>query len=147
MTDNYQDYDDLELYDSVIESLEINHKRKTITFSLLKVISRLDRNEGRNFTYKVKQGILSFEGVLFASVPYNLEIGEWSEFYRSALLTSSTLIDRYMSKTNEELKHIYLGIDKGNEYNKLDIVCNKFKLELEPEEYILHDDFDWLYEE
>ncbi|WP_145035823.1 hypothetical protein [Paenibacillus sp. Y412MC10] len=147
MIDNYQDYDDLGLYDSVIESLEINHKRKTITFRLLKVVSRLDRNEGKNFTYKVKQGILTFEGVVFANVPYNLEVGEWSEFYRSALLTSSNLIERFKKKSTGELKHIYLGIDNGNEFNKLDIVCNNFKLELESEEFILHDNFDWLYEE
>lgn len=147
MTDNYKDYDDLELYDSVIESLEINHKRKSISFNILKVISRIDRNKGRNFTYKVKQGVLSFEGVIFTNFPYNMEIGEWSEFYRSALLTSSTLIDRFKNKTNQELKHIYLGIDNGNEFNKIDIVCSTYKIKLEAEELILHDDFDWLYEE
>lgn len=50
---DYRDNDDLYLYDSVIESLELNHRDKSITFHILKVIDRVDRNQG--FTYKVKQ--------------------------------------------------------------------------------------------
>lgn len=41
----------------------------------------------------------------------------------------------------------YLGIDNGNEYVEQDIICESFAKELEPEEYILHNDFVWLYEE
>ncbi|MGN7356901.1 hypothetical protein ACTHPF_06005 [Paenibacillus sp. SAF-054] len=147
MTNDYKDFDDLSLYDSVIESLEINHKNKTIVFRILKVVGRLDRNEGRNFTYKVKQGALMFYGVVFGNTPYNIEIGEWSEFYRSAVLDSSPLIDKFINRSEKPLIHVYLGIDNGNELNKIDIICNTYKLELEDEEYILHNDFEWLFEE
>lgn len=82
----------------MIESLEINHKTRTLSFRLLKVVSRLDRNEGRNFTYKVKQGSLIFHSVLFTNFSYGLEWGEWSEFYRSAILDSSDLLNRFQNR-------------------------------------------------
>ncbi|MEK4978165.1 hypothetical protein [Bacillus sp. FSL K6-6540] len=147
MNQEYKDYDDLQLYDSVIESLEINHKTRTLSFRLLKVVSTLDRNEGRNFTYKVKQGSLIFHSVLFTNFSYGLEWGEWSEFYRSAILDSSDLLNRFQNRSNKSLKHVYLGIDNGNEYREIDVICSKYEMQLEDQEFILHDDFDWLYEE
>ena len=42
--EDYKDNDDLELYNSVIEELCINHREKSITFQILKTISRLDRH-------------------------------------------------------------------------------------------------------
>ena len=147
MNPEYKDYDDLQLCDSVIENLEINHKTRTLSIRLLKVVSRLDRNAGRNFTYKVKQGNLIFYGVLFANLTYGLEWGEWSELYRSAILDSSELLHRYQHRTEKSIKHIYLGIDNGNEYREFDIICTKYEMQLDDEEFILHDDFDWLYEE
>jgi hypothetical protein len=147
MNTDYKDKDDLHLYDSVIENLEVNHKERLVSFKLLKVVSRLDRNEGRNFTYKVKQGRLLFSGVLYCNLSYGLEWGEWSEFYRSAILESSDLLNRFKTRSENNVKHIYLGIDNGNEYREFDIVCSNFELQLDDEEYILHDDFEWLYEE
>lgn len=149
MKQDYKDFDDLGLCDSVIENLQINHKTRSLSFQLLKVVGRLDRNEGRNFTYKVKPAKLVFHGVLFSNFSYGLEWGEWSEFYRSAILDSSNLINRYIDKnrTTESLKHIYLGIDNGNEYREFDIICLRHEMVLKQEEYILHDDFEWLYED
>ncbi len=149
---NYRDNDDLFLYDSVIESVEVNHKNKSIVFHILKVIDRIDRERG--FTYKVKLGILTFTEVLYATIPYSMELGEWSEFYRSAVLDSSELLEKVkkcpnpaLEKIKEQLKHVYLGIDNGIEYKEIDIICQKFSLELGSEEFILHDDFHWLYDE
>lgn len=149
---DYRDNDDFFLYDSVIESLEVNHKDKSVVFKILKVIDRIDRERG--FTYKVKLGILTFTEVLYATIPYSMEFGEWSEFYRSAVLDSSELLEKVKKRPNpalkkikEQLKHIYLGIDNGFEYKEIDIICQKFSLELGSEEFILHDDFDWLYDE
>lgn len=149
---DYRDNDDLFLYDSVIESLEVNHKNKSIVFHILKVIDRIDGERG--FTYKVKLGILTFTEVLYATIPYSMEIGEWSEFYRSAVLDSSELLEKVKKRPNpalkkikQQFKHIYLGIDNGFEYKEIDIICQKFSLELSSEEFILHDDFDWLYDE
>ncbi len=145
MQDDYKSFDDLQLYDSVIENVLIDHKHRTLKFVLLKVISRVDRKA--NFTYKVRRGELLFSGVLFTNFSYGLEWGEWSEFYRSAILDSSTLIERYKPKSRGKINHIYLGIDNGNEYREIDIVCQHYALSLEDEEFILHDDFEWLYED
>lgn len=83
-----------------------------------------------------------------------MEFGEWSEFYRSAVLDSSELLEKIKKRSNpatkkiqEQLKHIYLGVDNGDEYNQIDIICSNFSLELGSEQFILHDDFDWLYVE
>lgn len=146
---DYRDNDDLFLYDSVIESLEVNNKNKSIVFHILKVIDRINREQG--FTYKVKLGILTFTEVLYATIPYSMEIGEWSEFYRSAVLDSSELLEKLKKRPNpalkkikEQLKHVYLGIDNGIEYNEINIICQGFTLELESEEFVLSDDFQWL---
>ncbi|MFP5109534.1 hypothetical protein ACSU6B_22685 [Neobacillus sp. C211] len=145
--EDYMDNDDLELYDTVIEELCINHREKSITFKILKPISRIDRPGG--FTYCVKKGTLKFENVIYANIPYSFEWDEWSEFYRSAVLNTSNVIDKLPAKAkeNKAIKHIYLGIDYGVDYKELDIVCSDYYITLEEEEYILHDDFDWLYEE
>ena len=145
--EDYKDNDDLELYNSVIEKICFNHKEKSITFQILKTLSRLDRHDG--FTYRVKKGTLKFENVVHGKIPYSFEWDEWSEFYRSAVLESSNVIDNVIeiAKKNKHLKHIYLGIDYGVEYKEIDIVCSNHYLLLEDQEYILHDDFDWLYEE
>lgn len=90
--EEYKDNDDLGLYDTVIEELCINHREKSITFQILKPISRIDRKGG--FTYRVKKGSLKFENVIYANIPYSFEWDEWSEFYRSAVLENSNLIDR-----------------------------------------------------
>lgn len=149
---DYRENDDLFLYDSVIESIEVNHKDKSVIFHILKVISRIDREQG--FTYKVRIGILTFTEVLYANIPYSMEFGEWSEFYRSAVLDSSELLEKIKKRSNpatkkikEQLKHVYLGVDNGDEYNQIDIICSNFSLELGSEQFILHDDFDWLYVE
>ncbi|MEK5255258.1 hypothetical protein NST74_17480 [Paenibacillus sp. FSL F4-0125] len=145
MEADYKKNDDLQLYDSVVEKLAIDHKSKTVQFNILKVVGRIDRNEGRNFTYKVKEGLLKFHGVVYANIPYVMEWNEWSEFYRSAVVPSSKLLESFKQRVNDnELKHIYIGIDNGNEYNELDIICKDYSIELKPKEYILHDDFDWL---
>lgn len=89
---DYKDSDDLYLYDSVIESLEINHREKLVTFHILKVIDRIDRGNG--FTYKVKHGVLTFTKIVYATIPYGMEFGEWSEIYRSAVLNSSELLQK-----------------------------------------------------
>lgn len=145
--EDYKDNDDLELYNSVIEELCINHREKSITFQILKTISRLDRHGG--FTYRVKKGTLKFEDVVHANIQYSFEWNEWSEFYRSAVLESSNVIDnvRESAKGNKHLKHFYLGIDYGSEYKEIDIICSNHHLLLDDQEYILHDDFDWLYDE
>jgi len=147
LMEDYKGNDDLELYDTVIEELCINHRKKSITFRILKPISRIER-QGR-FTYRVKKGTLKFENVINASIPYSFEWDEWSELYRSAVLNTSNLIDRIPAKEkeNKTIKHIYLGIDYGVDYKELDIVCSDYYLILEEQEYILNDDFDWLYEE
>jgi hypothetical protein len=97
----------------------------------------------------VKNGILKFENVVHATIPYSFECDEWSEFYRSAVLENSNVIDNLPEKAkgNKVIKHIYLGIDYGTDYKEIDIVCSNYYLSLEEQEYILHDDFDWLYEE
>jgi hypothetical protein len=147
----YKAYDDLGLYDSVIESLTVDHKNKSITFKILKVVGKVDRSNGRNFTYRVRNATLTFYGVLFANVPYGMEWDEWSEFYRSAILSSSKTLERIKrlpigEDVKNKLKHIYLGIDNGNDYKEIDIICSNYSLTLQDEEFILHDDFDWLYE-
>ncbi|MEG0774050.1 hypothetical protein [Clostridium sp.] len=149
---DYRDNDDLFLYDSVIESLEVNHKDKSVIFHILKVIHRIDREHG--FTYKVKSGILAFTEVLYANIPYSMEFGEWSEFYRSAILDSSELLEKIKKRSNpaikkikEQLKHVYLGVDNGDVYNEINIICSNFYFEFDSEEFILHDDFEWLYDE
>lgn len=148
----YKDNDDLYLYDSVIESLEVNHREKLVTFHILKVIDRIDRGNG--FTYKVKRGVLTFTKIVYANIPYGMEFGEWSEFYRSAVLNSSELLEKVKKRHSSvnkniknQLKHIYLGIDNGDKYKEIDIICTDFSLELDSQEFILHDDFDWLYDE
>jgi hypothetical protein len=145
---DYTDNDDLQLYDSVIEDLVISHKEKKISFSILKVIEPIYKSE-TSFTYKVRKGILEFTGVVYANIPYSFEWDEWSEFYRSAVLEKSILIDKLpeKAKENKALKHIYLGVDYGDEYKEIDIVCSNYSLILQEKDYILHDDFDWLYEE
>ncbi|MES9681908.1 hypothetical protein CN514_16790 [Bacillus sp. AFS001701] len=144
---DYRENDELELYDTVIEGLFINHREKYISFQILKPISRIDRDGG--FTYRVKKGTLKFESVIYANIPYGFEWDEWSEFYRSAVLDNSQVIDRIpvKAKENKDIKHIYLDIDYGVNYKELDIVCSNYYLRLEEQEYILHDDFDWLNEE
>ncbi|NHC43482.1 hypothetical protein G6549_26925 [Bacillus sp. MM2020_1] len=67
--EDYKDNDDLELYDTVIVELCINHREKSITFKILKPISRIDRPGG--FTYCVKKGTLKFENVIYANIPYS----------------------------------------------------------------------------
>lgn len=64
-------------------------------------------------------------------------------------MESSNVIDnvREIAKGNKHLKHFYLGIDYGNEYKEIDIICSNHHLLLDDQEYILHDDFDWLYDE
>jgi hypothetical protein len=146
--EDYKDNDDLQLYDSVIKKLIIDHENKTIEFHFLKVVGRVDRDK-HNFTYKVREAVLKFSGVVYANLPYCMEFDEWSEFYRSAIVKASGILKRVPErvKTDKQLKHIYLGIDNGNEYKQQDIVCSSFSIELAPDEYILHDDFDWLYDE
>lgn len=144
--EDYKEKDDLELYNSVIEELSTNHREKSITFQILKTVSRLDRHGG--FTYRVKKGTLKFEDVVYANIPYSVEWNEWSEFYRSAVVESSNIIDNLSEKAkeNKRLKHFYLGIDYGRDYKEIDIVCSNHYLILDDQEYTLHDDFDWLYE-
>lgn len=147
---NYKDNDDLQLYDSVIEELTVNHKMRTIEFRILKVISRIDRKGG--FTYKVNPGVLRFIGVVFSNINYGIYWNEWSEFYRSAILGSSDLLERVKKyplkdEVKDKLKHIYLGIDNGNNYKEIDIVCIDYSLSLEKDDFILHDDFPWLFED
>jgi hypothetical protein len=88
---DYKENDDLGLYDAVIEEISISHYKREISFSILKPISRIDRQNG--FTYSVRKGILIFKNVVHANIPYSFEWDEWSEFYRSAVLDSSKLID------------------------------------------------------
>lgn len=147
LMEDYKDKDDLELYDTVIEEVLISHREKSISFQILKPISRIDRQGG--FTYRVKKGTLKFENVIRANIPYSFEWDEWSEFYRSAVLDSSKMIDSIPAgaKGNKSLEHVYLGVDYGVEYKELHIVCSNYYVSLEEQEYILHDDFDWLYEE
>lgn len=90
---DYQDNDDLQLYDSVIESLEVNHKEKKISFNILKVIEPIYKSK-TSFTYKVQKGILEFSGVVYADIPYFIEFDERNEFDRSAILNSSSIIDQ-----------------------------------------------------
>lgn len=87
--------------------------------------------------------------MVYAKLPYWMEFDEWSEFYRSAVIKTSSILQRVPERAqkHKELLHIYLGIDNGNEYAEQDIICESFAIELEPEEYILHNDFDWLYVE
>jgi hypothetical protein len=146
---DYKDKDDLGLYDSVVENLFIDHKSKTITFTLLKVMDRIDKSQN-SFTYKVRRGTLIFDRVVFANLSYGLYFDEWSEFYRSAEMKTSKLLSDYCkhlpsSIKIDNLKHYYLGIDNGTDYKEFDIICDSYSLTLENEEKILHDDFDWLY--
>jgi hypothetical protein len=147
---DYRDNDDLYLYDSVIESFELNHRDKSITFHILKVIDRVDRNQG--FTYKVKQGTLKFTEIIYSNVSYGMQWNNWSEFYRSAVLTSSELLMKVkkrlpiIQERKYRLKHVYLGINSDDDYHEIEIVCTDFSLDLGADEFILHDDFDWLYE-
>ncbi|WP_155889931.1 hypothetical protein [Peribacillus kribbensis] len=92
---------------------------------------------------------MKFDNVINANIPYSFVWNEWSEFYRSAVLITSNVIDRIPAKVkeNKALKHIYLGIDYGVDYKELDIVCSDYSLTLEDQEDMLHDDFDWLNEE
>ena len=145
---DYKGNDDLELYDSVIENFSVDHKNSTITFTLLKVIGRIDKSPN-SFTYKVRRGTLVFDKVIFANISYGLYFEEWSEFYRSAELKSSKLLSDYCKRLPstiiaDNLKHYYLGIDNGTDYKELDIICNNHCLTLENDEKILHEDFDWL---
>lgn len=147
---SYKEKDDLKLYDSVIDKVVIDHKARTLAFHILKVISRLDREHG--FTYKVSPGTLTFEGVIFSDFQYGMYWGEWSEFYRSAVLDSSELLERVKATPLKDeikgrLRHVFLGIDNGTEYKEIDIVCSSHSLIIESKEYVLHDDFDWLYED
>ena len=148
---DYKDNDDLELYDSVIENLFIDHKSKTITFILLKVVGRIDKSPN-SFTYKVRRGTLIFHKVIYANISYGLYFNEWSEFHRSAELKTSKFLSDYCKHLpstikSDTLKHYYLGIDNGTNYKEFDIICTSHVLTLESEEKILHDDFNWLYEE
>ena len=147
---DYKDKDDLALYDSVIESLLVDHKSRTISFTILKVIDRIDTSSN-SFTYKVKPGTLLFDKVIYADLSYGLYFDEWSEFYRSAEMKTSKLLSDYCKHLPSSIKadglnHYYLGIDNGTDYKELDIICSSYSLTLENEEKILHDDFDWLYE-
>lgn len=144
--EDYKKNDDLQLYDSVIKKLIIDHENKSIEIHFLKVVGRMDR--GNNFTYKVRDAILTFVGIVYANLPYCLEFDEWSEFYRSAIVKSSRIIERIpeRAKSNKQLQHIYLGIDNGNDYKEQDIVCENYSMQVGIDEYILHDDFNWLYE-
>ena len=147
---DYKDKDDLSLYDSVIENLSVDHKSRTITFTLLKVIETIARSPN-SFTYKVRRGILVFDKVVFANITYGLYFDEWSEFYRSAEMKTSKFLSDYCEHLPsaikaDSLKHYYLGIDNGTDYKELDIICHGHILTLENEEKILHDDIHWLYE-
>jgi hypothetical protein len=148
---DYKDNDDLGLYDSVIEDLLVDHKSRRITFIILKVIGTLEKSPN-SFTYKVRRGSLIFDKVIFADLSYGLYFDEWSEFHRSAELETSKFLSEYSkhlssSIKSESLKHYYLGIDNGTNYKEFDIICDSHTLTLEGEEKILHQDFNWLYEE
>lgn len=69
------------------------------------------------------------------------------QLYDSVITSSILQRVPERAQKHKELQHIYLGIDNGNEYVEQDIICESFAMEMEPKEYILHNDFDWLYEE
>jgi hypothetical protein len=81
-----------------------------------------------------------------------MQWNNWSEFYRSAVLTSSELLMKVkkrlpiIQERKYRLKHVYLGINSDDDYHEIEIVCTDFSLDLGADEFILHDDFDWLYE-
>lgn len=81
------------MYDSVIKKLIVDYENKSIEVHFLKVVERVDRGE-HNFTYKVREAILTFSGVVYANLPYCMEFDEWSEFYRSAIVKSSRMLER-----------------------------------------------------
>ncbi|CAH1057573.1 hypothetical protein [Paenibacillus pseudetheri] len=107
-TEDYKGNDDLQLYDSVIKKLIIDHQNKTVEFYFLKVIERVDRSE-HSFTYKVREARLKFSGVVYAKLPYWMEFDEWSEFYRSAVIKLQV---SYKESPNEHknTKNSYISI-------------------------------------
>ena len=145
----YKKNDDLQLYDSVIECLSIDHKEKKIVFVLLKVLETLHISD-QEFTYKVSRGTLTFKNVIYADIPYGLYWDKRSEFYRSAVLTDSKYLNDTLKKLpiikdRDNYRHYYLGIDNGVDYKEVDILCDGHELILEGEIKTLHTDYDWIW--
>ncbi|MFD5019815.1 hypothetical protein ACFWMP_13010 [Paenibacillus sp. NPDC058367] len=109
--EDYKGNDDLQLYDSVIKKFVIDHQNKTVEFYFLNVIERVDRSE-HSFTYKVREARLKFSGVVYAKLPYWMEFDEWSEFYRSAVIKTSSILQRVPERAqkHKELKNSYISI-------------------------------------
>jgi len=134
--DNYKDSDDLELYMTLIENSTMTFSpRRTLEFRIIKPVD-FTENE-----IKYSKGILLFENIVFSNLALQNETTEYPEFYRSAVLTNSDLLDetknnlQRMRKTiSEDLKHYYLYIDQGNFESEVHIICEKHKLILEGEQ-------------
>lgn len=144
--DNYKDFDDLELYMTLIENSTITFSpRRTLEFRIIKPVDFTEKE------IKYSKGILLFENIVFTNLALQNETAEYPEFYRSAVLTDSDLLEETkhnllrMRKTfSKDLKHYYLYIVQGIFETGVHIICENHKLTLEGEQKSLSmfDGFD-----
>ncbi len=109
--------------------------KRTLEFSIIKPVDFSEKE------IMYSKGILIFENIAFCNLALQNETIEYPEFYRSAVLNTSDLLDEIkhklkgMGKTySEDLKHYYLYIDQGYFETEVHIICENHKMTLEDEQ-------------
>ena len=139
--DKYHDLDDLGLYLTIIEKTSIIfNPTRTIQFNIIRPFDRSEK------TLRYKKGVLTFRNIYQCSLDLTNEFYEYPEFYRSAILEESKLLqDTYArlegldKKIENKLRHFYLYIDQGNKETEVHIICESHEMQLETEARLLTD--------
>ncbi len=135
----YQDFDDLQLICTIIESVTISfNPERLIEFKIIKPFDHSER------ILRYNQASLTFINVLYSNIEVVNEFHEYPEFHRSAILTDSKLLREITSKlsiSNEasakSYKDFYLHIDLGNKDSAIHIICENYELTLQSEPKLL----------
>jgi hypothetical protein len=147
--ENYKDFDDLGLYMTLIESTQMTFSpQRTLEFRIVKPFDFT----GKEITYC--NGSLFFENIVACSLTLVNETREYPEFYRSAVLINSELLNETKLKHkklkkpfSKKLKHYYLYLLEGDYETEVHIICESHKIILEDEPKPLHkfNGFEELY--
>ncbi|XDD41714.1 hypothetical protein AB3N58_10370 [Leptospira sp. WS60.C2] len=133
--ENYKENDDLMLYMTLIEGITINfNPTRNLIFSIVKPINYIEK------PLKWSSGTLFFKNIYFTDLELINEFYEYPEFYRSAIISNSELLNKTIQKLNRlqkeyssKLIHYYLYTLQGDMEIEFNIVC-------ESHEFILNDE-------
>ncbi|MCG6150339.1 hypothetical protein LFX15_18725 [Leptospira levettii] len=133
--ENYKENDDLMLYMTIIESVTINfNPTRNLIFSIVKPINYIEK------PLKWNSGTLFFKNIYFTDLELINEFYEYPEFYRSAIISNSELLNKTIQKLNRlqkeygsKLIHYYLYTLQGDMEIEFNIIC-------ESHEFILNDE-------